>query len=455
MALRIITFNIALCLSCLCSVSYAATIKGSNDSANEGETVRFKSRLFKSRNPVEVRFKTVDDQFFPVEIVKHNKKNGVLNIRLPYVDQNIAGDLFFEGGRTKLEAERFAFIIFDKPDIVADATTAFIQNVESGFQAQILEGPAGPQGAQGPAGPQGPAGAVGPQGPQGIAGAAGAGSFGTNLNITSNSVGDYTNDDLVFGSPSLDDDTNVNHDSRFFFDKSKGALRAGTVTDAKWDDVNRGTGSIALGLETTADSANSIALGSNASATADGAIAIGIFSNASGVSSLALGQEASASGQFSHAIGNDSSAAALEAFACCGDSLANQSNAIAIGKNVRALAQRAVVIGSGTGQNFGGLVMENNTADSLVVGFNSDTPTLFVGGGDGTASSIGNVGVGTVTPNARLDVNGGIRPAQLVADPCGAGFPEGTIFYNDTSNYMCYCDGTNDVQVHNPAAACF
>lgn len=45
-------------------------------------------------------------------------------------------------------------------------------------------------------------------------------------------------------------------------------------------------------------------------------------------------------------------------------------------------------------------------------------------------------------------------PPKLTADPCTAGL-EGGIFYNDTSNYMCYCDGTNDVQLHSPATACF
>jgi hypothetical protein len=54
----------------------------------------------------------------------------------------------------------------------------------------------------------------------------------------------------------------------------------------------------------------------------------------------------------------------------------------------------------------------------------------------------------------QLTKDGGVRPAKVTADPCGT-FPEGTLFYNDTSNYFCYCDGTNDVQMHSPATACF
>lgn len=46
---------------------------------------------------------------------------------------------------------------------------------------------------------------------------------------------------------------------------------------------------------------------------------------------------------------------------------------------------------------------------------------------------------------------------KKTADPCGNAveYPEASIFYNDTSNYLCFCDGTNDVQVHSPATACF
>jgi hypothetical protein len=67
----------------------------------------------------------------------------------------------------------------------------------------------------------------------------------------------------------------------------------------------------------------------------------------------------------------------------------------------------------------------------------------------------GNVGIGNTAPTAKLHVAGGILPAKVTADPCGTGYPEGTFFYNDTSNYFCYCDGTNDVQMHDPSTACF
>jgi hypothetical protein len=53
-----------------------------------------------------------------------------------------------------------------------------------------------------------------------------------------------------------------------------------------------------------------------------------------------------------------------------------------------------------------------------------------------------------------VSVGGGLVPAKVTADPCGT-FPEGSIFYNDTSKYMCYCNGTNDVKMSDDTTACF
>lgn len=64
------------------------------------------------------------------------------------------------------------------------------------------------------------------------------------------------------------------------------------------------------------------------------------------------------------------------------------------------------------------------------------------------------------TEAMRIDSTGeieaafGIVPAFKTADPCGSGFPEGAIFYNDTANVLCFCDGTNDLKVSD-GSACF
>lgn len=68
----------------------------------------------------------------------------------------------------------------------------------------------------------------------------------------------------------------------------------------------------------------------------------------------------------------------------------------------------------------------------------------------GTGSTV-NSCVAAVTVDGETGV---MLVKKHTADPCSAGLESG-IFYNDTSNYWCGCDGTNDVQLHSPATACF
>jgi hypothetical protein len=71
--------------------------------------------------------------------------------------------------------------------------------------------------------------------------------------------------------------------------------------------------------------------------------------------------------------------------------------------------------------------------------------------------SRGRVAIGRDYPLAKLDVDGGIRAAQLTANPCASEtYPEGTIFYNDTDDYYCFCgDGSESFQLHDPEVSCF
>ncbi|MEW6732265.1 MAG: tail fiber domain-containing protein [Acidobacteriota bacterium] len=126
----------------------------------------------------------------------------------------------------------------------------------------------------------------------------------------------------------------------------KRAFRVGEVTDGQWNDVNVGQTSIALGFNTMA----------------------------SGVASIALGNEATAAA----------------------------NNSAAVGNFVGALASNSFTIGSGAGLQS----LNNNISNSLMVGFNSNIPTLFVGPSTG-AGTTGNVGIGTTDPqNNKLYVNG-------------------------------------------------
>jgi hypothetical protein len=89
--------------------------------------------------------------------------------------------------------------------------------------------------------------------------------------------GTATGRDFVFGSPTLDDTGTTDGRIRFLFDKSLGAFRAGGATGAQWDEVNRGTGSAAFGLNNTAaaDYSFSSGLGNTIDSSSTGSVSLG------------------------------------------------------------------------------------------------------------------------------------------------------------------------------------
>ena len=85
--------------------------------------------------------------------------------------------------------------------------------------------------------------------------------FITKGGVTSNASGTTATDDFVFGSTQLDNQTGADDDARFFFDKSKGAFRAGYASGNSWDAAQVGDRSIALGYRTEASGDRTTALG--------------------------------------------------------------------------------------------------------------------------------------------------------------------------------------------------
>ncbi|WP_298510786.1 hypothetical protein [uncultured Kordia sp.] len=118
------------------------------------------------------------------------------------------------------------------------------------------------------------------------------GPFSTTANVTSNASGDTTTDDFVFGSSQLADDINVEEDNRrLFFDKSKGAFRAGATNDSsRWDDTNIGFYSAAFGFENIASGSQSFASGGFNQVNRFYGAAIGHNNLVDGISASAIGQ---------------------------------------------------------------------------------------------------------------------------------------------------------------------
>lgn len=146
----------------------------------------------------------------------------------------------------------------------------------------------------------------------GIATGADIGVFEEATNIISEkSAGGYDND-FVIGSPQLADDGDTAHDCRMFFDKSKGAFRAGAVTSTEWDDANIGMQSIAFGYNCKASAVQSFACGYGGVASGPYSVALsGGDAVASGCSSLAEGDGTLASGDTSHAEGDNTKSSGI------------------------------------------------------------------------------------------------------------------------------------------------
>jgi len=97
----------------------------------------------------------------------------------------------------------------------------------------------------------------------------------------------------------------------------------------------------------------------------------------------------------------------------------------------------------------------------LEIAVNGTTPFMISNGaaGDGDlfiVTSAGNVGIGTAIPQGPFEVVGisTVILPKKTSDPCSASSEAG-IFYNDTSNYPCFCDGTNDLKMNDNTTACF
>ncbi|MFC0603134.1 tail fiber domain-containing protein [Winogradskyella pulchriflava] len=180
---------------------------------------------------------------------------------------------------------------------------------------------------------------------------AGNTAFSTTANVTSNAPGDIDTDDFVFGSIQLAHSADPSiTDNRMFFDKSKGAFRAGAtykldglsypLDGTTWDDANVGDHSFAsginttasgfaataMGVSTTASGESSTAMGWNTSALGTYATAIGFETTASGGSSTTMGQSTTASGSSSTAMGQNTEAIGIGSLTT---GIYTQANAIA------------------------------------------------------------------------------------------------------------------------------
>lgn len=160
----------------------------------------------------------------------------------------------------------------------------------------------------------------------------------------------------------------------------------------------------ALGSENISTGLNSFAGGYQSEANAEYSFAFGDSAMAKSKSSFALGSHSLANGWYSVAIGRGCVAndGATFVLGYMNEALAESS--FIFGERLKSTAGGAFAIGMGAGSNY----LINNKSSSLMVGFNSAFPTLFVKGKSSTNDDkTGKVGIGNMTePEAKLHIFG-------------------------------------------------
>lgn len=170
-----------------------------------------------------------------------------------------------------------------------------------------------------------------------------------------------------------------------------------------------------------------------------------------GQNSTAIGYNAQSTGDYSLALGFNSFAGSLRSIAIGNQATVNAGAGMAIGNMVSASNLNAFVFGTGCS---GTQPLVNSNSNTLMIGFNSNLPTLYVGSSNGPGT-FGNIGIGTTNPTERLTVNGTVESKSG-----GFRFPDGTLqaskaftpWQQGTSNRIFYQNGDVGIGTQNPVA---
>lgn len=236
--------------------------------------------------------------------------------------------------------------------------------------------------------------------------------------------------------------------TKFYFNPYRNAFRGGEITGTQWDSNNVAPYSFAFGYNTKASFQYAFAVGNGSIASGHASAAIGQSqahgsyatavgnSNANAAYSFAGGKSIVNAGDYGTAFGYNclvdgdygfasgwgsysfgiastalSNSQALGQYSLSGgyQTIAQGNNSIAMGQYSTAQSTNSVVIGAGISSTYR---LINSNANSLVVGFNSNRATLYVGPSSGS-NTFGKVGIGTTTPQSELAVNGTITAKAL------------------------------------------
>jgi hypothetical protein len=187
--------------------------------------------------------------------------------------------------------------------------------------------------------------------------------------------------------------------------------------------INNGTNTLSnnsssTGTSNTGSGSYSFSAGGTNLTTGQYSVALGYSNEASGAYSIAGTNNAESSGAYSTAFGYNTKAQGNFSMSLGFYSDASSTYSTVLGQYVNASAVNAMTIGKGVGSS-GSSRLDNDIANSLMIGFGSNLPTLFIGPSSGLGT-YGKVGIGTSNVDCgancddyRLFVTDGIKTEKV------------------------------------------
>lgn len=238
------------------------------------------------------------------------------------------------------------------------------------------------------------------------------------LNITAPEMMFHVEDGGILSNGSIGNNPNIGGSTRLMWVPAQAAFRAGTVGGGQWDGGNVGTASAAFGLNNTASGDYSAVFGEGNTVTEDGehSSAFGQNNTVSGAWSAAFADQNTVEGAraFCFGSGNLIEADRGVAVGFSNDILTGGDAGVSFGANnliqgtfgmtlgrfLQATEDHSLLIGRGIDATNS---LVNDIENSLMIGFNSTIPTVFVAEPE-TNETFGSVGIGITDLEAKLDV---------------------------------------------------